>query len=120
MAFNTSIIPSPNDLLMVIPRLAHKIGSLALSYIPDRAEENMMASDTATVTVINETITNITTTFALASASATANAEAVERGMWASLIGVFSFDGGRGFGGMFSYLGSRWSLATFAVVQRPP
>lgn len=131
MDANTTFIPSSADLLNVVPRLVRKLGDIALAALPEHMDAvvgklrdggSVIAEATAG-DVANMTASNATAAFAqgadtvAATAAAAANA-AVEGAGWLSyVIGPFSFslEGLRGFGGMFSYLGSRWALTTFTL-----
>lgn len=123
-ASNTSLIPSPNDLLMVIPRLAQKFGSFAFynlsehvdfAYNRVKSRANYIAGTTAT-NVTTATVTGASA-FAQDTAALVAAQGAADTGFFAWMADAFNFEGARGFGGMLTYFGSRWALATFVVVM---
>lgn len=130
-AGNVSYIPSAMDLLLVLPRLAQRAGSYALYHMPDAVEDiagkiwnggSMIADPTTSQAAANVTITN-------ASAIAQKTATMLDF-TWR---GLSTFDQGadesgsflltiahgmariKNFGGIFSYLTSRWALTTFTV-----
>lgn len=116
MAVNASLVPSPNDLLMVFPRLAR----FAMQQLPELIKGG--GSVIAEATADNMTTATVTSSASAmfaqntAAAIAAAAAEAADDGMFSWLMSAFNFDGVRGLGGMFSYFSSRWALATFTVV----
>ena len=129
---NTSIVPSAMDFLMVFPRLAQRAGL----YLPDAVEDIMdkvwsggstIAQATAEDIAANTTSTNITSaTVQEAIAQATADGmQAAFQRAWvqgtttegSSIFGMILQTFGRikNFGGIFTYLTSRWALATFTA-----
>lgn len=130
MAANTSFVPSGTDLLLMVPRLAFKLGSFAFSNLPEHVDSvfgkmsngGSIIADATAGDIMNATASNMSTAFsagtstASAAAAATTSAAASENGFLSYITMPFTFEGVRGFGGMFSYLGSRWALATFVVV----
>jgi len=122
MATNDTIIPSPSDLLMVVPRLARKMASLAAALLPDQVESVMaefknqgsIIADATSSAVENATATFVQQSTA-SEAAAAATASASQGGFLSYFTMPFSPDGIRGFGGMFAYIGSRWALSTFAI-----
>ncbi|KAL6710231.1 hypothetical protein ACN47E_009177 [Coniothyrium glycines] len=104
----TSFFPSPSDLLMVVPRLYAKVSSLG----------DLLGSGGSVIaapTLVNSTNSTIATTagrFVQESVAAAANAAAAspelreEVGMFQALKNVASF---------FSYITSKWAIATFAI-----
>lgn len=124
MATNSSMIPSAKDLIMVLPRLAQRAGSFAL-YLPDQVDSvfskirngGSIIADATTANTSGPTATTSSATFFIQN---TAAAAAVPTpgdgtGLFSWVSSTMHFEGFRGFGGMFSYFGSRWALATFAV-----
>ncbi|KAG8627761.1 hypothetical protein KVT40_003634 [Elsinoe batatas] len=123
MASNTSMIPSAKDLIMVFPRLAQRAGSFAW-YLPDQMDSMLSkirngGSVIAHATGANTSAPSVTTSSASIFIQNTAIPEASvagnSTGLFSWVSSTVHFEGFRGFGGMFSYFGSRWALATFAV-----
>ncbi|EMC92003.1 hypothetical protein BAUCODRAFT_160611 [Baudoinia panamericana UAMH 10762] len=124
---NISWIPSAADLLLVVPRLAQKAGLFAI-YMPEAMDNiagkiwnggSIIADATAQQTA-NSTITN-TSAFVQSTAAVL---DAAVRESWqgngdeaVSLFGLMAQAVGKlkNFGGIFSYLTSKWALATFTV-----
>jgi len=136
IASNTSVVPSAMDLLMVFPRLAHRAGSFL--HMPEVVEDVMdkvwsggstIAHATAGKEAINATLTNVTSVAATAqeaiAQSTSAGMQAAFQRAWiqgtttegSSIVGMMLQTMARikNFGGIFSYLTSRWALATFAA-----
>jgi hypothetical protein len=129
---NASLVPSAMDFLMVFPRLAQRAGL----YLPETVEDIMgkvwnggsaIAEATAEEFAANVTSTNITSTAvqeAIVQNTADGMQAAFQRA-WvqgtttegSSIFGMMLQTFGRikNFGGIFSYLTSRWALATFAA-----
>ena len=105
----TSFLPSPADLLMVFPRLFSKASSLGDMI---RSGGSVIAEPTL-ANVSNSTITTSSAQFVQASVAAVAEAlEATspeELTMFQALKNMASF---------FSYVTSKWAIATFAIVSR--
>jgi len=117
------------DLLLVFPRLAQRAGSFAFS-MPEAMDSiagkiwngGSVIADVTGQQTVNSTITN--TSAALAE-STSAVADAAFTQAWreggdeatSSLVGLAMSAIGKlkNFGGIFSYLTSRWALATFTV-----
>ena len=127
---NISYIPSAMDLLLVVPRLAQRAGNFALYHMPDAIDNvagkiwsggSMIADPTAHQTIANSTITNATTAYAQTTASVVESVirEAFSQGSEESgsfLMGVAAGIGKlKNFGGIFSYMTSRWALTTFTA-----
>ncbi|EME40932.1 hypothetical protein DOTSEDRAFT_74476 [Dothistroma septosporum NZE10] len=132
-ANNSSVIPSMQDLFLVLPRLAKKAGSIGagLFHMPEAMEGiagkilnggSIIADATAQHTTANSTITNTSIAFAQNTASAI---ESTIREAWRNAAeeestSIFmSIAQGVGklkqFGGIFSYLTSKWALTTFTA-----
>ncbi|KAK4574727.1 hypothetical protein LTR86_001568 [Recurvomyces mirabilis] len=125
---NASWIPSASDLFLVVPRLAQRAGNFAF-HMPGAMDNlagkiwnggSVIADATAQHTA-NSTITN---TSAFVQSTGTAILDAVGREAWAeavdetsSILGLFVQGVARlkNFGGIFSYLTSKWALATFTI-----
>lgn len=131
---NASMIPSAMDLVMVFPRLAQRMGSFlsvpeSVEAIADKVWSggSIIAHATGEELASNATIAN-TTSAAVQEAFAeqtAAGMQAAFQRAWiqgttteaSSLFGMMLQIFGRikNFGGIFSYLTSRWALATFAA-----
>ncbi|KAK3626405.1 hypothetical protein LTR56_019272 [Elasticomyces elasticus] len=124
---NASWIPSAADLLLVVPRLAQRAGSYAFFHMPEMdsiasklwSGGSVIADATGQQTA-NSTITN-TSAFVQSTAAVL---DAAIRESWqdsadetTSLLGLMAQGIGKlkNFGGIFSYLTSKWALATFAI-----
>ena len=124
MSANSSLVPSSSDLLLLVPRLARNMVHLAQRFLPDQ-NMSAMAPDATPSQLLNMTASLIQqpVTSAAAPAAAPAAAAAATASTQASSTGFMSYltlpwaDGIKGFGGMFAYIGSRWALATFAIVR---
>lgn len=133
---NSSLIPSAMDLLLVVPRLAQRVGSFAMFHMPEAVDNiagkiwsggSVIADATAQKTVANMTITN--TSIAFTQNTAASLLEASIQEAWSkaaddsSTSSSFMMSVGHGLakiknvGGVFSYLTSRWAITTFAVVS---
>ncbi|KAH9827955.1 ASI3 putative integral membrane E3 ubiquitin ligase [Teratosphaeria destructans] len=125
---NSSLLPSAKDLLYVVPRLAQR----AIGIVPDAMDlagkiwqdgGSIVADATGqTTTSMDMTITN---TSAMLAQSTVTTLESAMSEVWregaadegASAFGLVLQGIGRlkNFGGIFSYLTSRWALATFTA-----
>ena len=112
------LTPSPRDLLMVMPRMAARAGAFVTAGIPE-AFENMFGggitgraiaeataarAENITSTVITELSTNSTAALPLETGNAST-----------SVIQALAFQQLRTFGGIFSYITSKWALGCFAA-----
>lgn len=113
----TSFLPSSADLLLAVPRLLSKAGSFA-EHIDGifgkiRAGGSMIAEPTVS-NITNTTVLTSSSTFvqesvaAAASAAATAAGSQDEIGLFQALKNVGTF---------FSYITSKWAIATFTTVR---
>jgi hypothetical protein len=108
----TSYLPSPADLLMVVPRLLNKASSLGDVL---RTGGSVIAEPTAA----NSTNTTLATAVgkltheSLAAAAAAASATAAAAPDDISMLQVF-----KNVASFFSYVTSKWAIGTFAVVSR--
>lgn len=127
---NASLIPSAKDLLLVVPRLAQRAGSFALLHMPEAVEDfagmifhggSIIADATGQKMTANSTITNTSAAFARSTAAVLDPAirEAWSQGSeeTSSMFGMVLQSVGKlkNLGGIFSYLTSRWALATFTA-----
>ena len=129
---NASLIPSSAmDLLLVVPRLAQRAGSFALFHMPEAVDNiagkifsgGSIIAD-ATGQTANSTITNTSNTFTQSTAAAAVDAafrdafrDTGDTATTSSFFGMMlqGFARLKNFGGVFSYLTSRWALATFTA-----
>ena len=103
----TSFLPSPADLLMVFPRLFGKASSLG---------DMMRSGGSVIAEPTTANVTNSTTATAVgksaqesvAAAAAAASGSTDEISMFQAFKNVASF---------FSYITSKWAIATFALVS---
>lgn len=132
---NITLIPSPGDLLLVLPRLAQRAGVFAFYTVPEQIDGFMgkigvgggsMIAEKTAGEMANSTALNTTRQFLQAASSkvmggaATATATAAHASAAAAEAGddnVWGLQTLRNFGGMFSYLLTRWALGTFLVVS---
>lgn len=111
----TSFLPSPADLLMAVPRLLSRAGALG-EHIDGvwgkiRTGGSIIAEPTANLT--NATTATTSSRFVQESIAAAANAgSALQEDMnfFQALKNVGSF---------FSYITSKWAIATFSIVSCP-
>lgn len=133
---NASLIPAAMDFLLVVPRLAHKAGSYAFFHMPGAMDNiagkifngGSMIADATGQQTANSTITNTSHKFVQSTAAAAGMLDAAFRegggeemaraGSSSSMFGMMVHGLARlkNFGGIFSYLTSRWALATFTAV----
>ena len=125
---NASLIAM--DLLLVVPRLAQRAGSFF--YMPEAMDNigkiwngGSIIADATGQQTVNSTITN--TSLAAFAQSTAATMSAASSGAWQegaedatlSMIGhvAQAFARLKNFGGVFTYLTSKWALATFVAVS---
>ena len=112
----SSFLPSPADLLMAVPRLLSKAGALGEHIDSVFGRLRSGGSIIAEPTVANLTNATSATTlskFIQESASAAAQAgSAVQEDM-------NLFQALKNLGSFFSYMTSKWAIATFSVVSMP-
>jgi hypothetical protein len=110
----SSYLPSPADLLLAVPRLLFKAGSLGEHIDNVFGKLRSGGSIIAQATAANLTNTTAATTagsFVQESAAAAANvvlSDKDDMGVFQALKNVGSF---------FSYITSKWAIATFAIVS---
>ncbi|KAI5276410.1 hypothetical protein E4T47_00695 [Aureobasidium subglaciale] len=118
MTSNSTLVPSSSDLLLLVPRLARNMVHLARRFLPDSSLPHANMTETVASPLLNKTATFIHETMASAiapTASAAAHALPESSTYLSYLTFPFSADSIKNFGGVFSYIGSRWALATFAI-----
>ena len=107
----TLFLPSPADLLMVFPRLFAKASSLGDMM---RSGGSVIAEPTI-ANITNGTISTISNKFvqeSVAAAATTAAATAAESQDEISMFQAF-----KNIASFFSYMTSKWAIATFAIVS---
>lgn len=102
----TSFLPSSADLLMAFPRLLSKVSSLGDMM---RAGGSVIAEPTANLTnnTITSTVSFIQEPHSTAAAAVAASSES-DMTVWQALRNVATW---------FSYITSKWAIATFAIVS---
>jgi len=130
--YNTSLslIPSPADLALALPRLAQRAGTLVLGLLAEDVNNllsvvkypfSTAGATTSGMTAINQTLgltkdmLNATITSAPTSVPTWVPAEPVKEGFIATLTSGISWQRLGGFDGIFSYLASRWAVSTFII-----
>ncbi|KAL9111096.1 MAG: hypothetical protein Q9187_007971 [Circinaria calcarea] len=118
--------PSPKDLFLLVPRIVLRAGSFAFVTLPEQLDhvlglrnggrviaeatrdgtQNMASAALTSAGLVQEATPGIAEAVA---AEATA-------GQGNSFSHVFSFQQVRNFGGVFSYITSKWALGCFVVV----
>jgi hypothetical protein len=109
----TSYLPSPADLLMVVPRLLNKASSLGDVL---RTGGSVIAEPTtanSTNTTLATAVGKLTHESLAAAAAAAASATAAGAPDDISMLQVF-----KNVASFFSYVTSKWAIGTFAVVSR--
>ncbi|KAI9809212.1 MAG: hypothetical protein M1825_002503 [Sarcosagium campestre] len=125
--FTSYFTPSPRDLVLAIPRLAHRAGVFAFYDVPEQIDD-VLARGFGRTVIAESTVagaSNLTSTavpaqgFAqgigksIAGATASAAHPSTAGGMDTPLgMGFYNI---RNFGSVFTYLTSRWALACCAV-----
>ncbi|KAF2755423.1 hypothetical protein EJ05DRAFT_512938 [Pseudovirgaria hyperparasitica] len=116
---NSTLTRSSLDLLLAVPRLAQRAGEFALIYLPEqldaiigkaRSGGSMIADPTAPDTNHSAIMTSLGQFVQNSIASATASP--TTSGTTLDTASPFSMTSIRSFGGIFSYLMSKWALAT--------
>jgi hypothetical protein len=128
---NGSLVPSPRDLVLALPRLAQRAGTFAFYTVPEQIDGFMgkivgggsVIAEQTSAESINATATNVTKAFLQAVPSAGLGSMATATAAQASVTAadtlsdsVWGLQTIRNLGGMFSYLITRWALGTFFVV----
>lgn len=116
---NSSFVPSSSDLLLAVPRLGRNLAHLAKRILAIDSLD-MANSTNANLSLASAAASSTVAPAASASASAAAAAHGSSFGIMSYLSMPFSADGVKGFGAMFSYIASRWAIATFVVVCSSP
>lgn len=119
----TSLLnPSPMDLLLLVPRMILRAGTFALVTVPERIDSMVLRGMGGTViaratgaeaqVAAGVPVSSIQGT--AATTMAAAGTEGVQGGV---LSQAFAFQNIRNFGGVFTYLTSKWALGCFTVVR---
>lgn len=120
-----SLNPSPRDLLLAIPRMVAQAGSFAINHMPGRVD-NLLRPGNAGSVIAEATGNNMervasAALLGISSAQGTAAAGAATAEMTQPEHGLlsqsFGFQQLRNFGGIFSYMISKWALTCFALVS---
>ena len=125
----TLLSPSPKDLLLALPRMVARAGSYALGTVPDRVDSflglrhsgSIIAEATGggTQNMHPAALSDIGSAYRTAAATA-AETGAAEGPSGGTLSHALSFQQIRNFGGVFTYMTSKWALACFTLVLRTP
>ena len=118
------LAPSPKDLLLAVPRMAARAGSFVTEGLPE-AFENIFGGG-ITGRTIAEATSERAGEMAAAAVSATTGPGATVAGAGAapvqsaavgnsSIFSVLTFQRIKSFGGIFSYMTSKWALGCFAA-----
>lgn len=122
---NATLAPSSMDLLLAVPRLAQRAGSFALFYIPEQFDSLLgkvrspgsVIPEATTSSSINSTVITSAGLFAQSSTASWDVAMSTARRVAEESSNLFSLENIRNFGGIFSYITSRWALTTFIIVR---
>ena len=119
--------PSPKDLLLLVPRIVLRAGSFAFVTIPEQLDHILgLRNDgrviaEATRDGAQNMASAALTSAGLAQGAAPGIAEPVAAeataGLGSSFSQAFTFQQIRNFGGVFSYVTSKWALGCFVVVS---
>lgn len=107
----TSYLPSPADLLFAFPRLLYKAGSFAEHIANELRSGGSIIAEPTPSNITNATVSTTGGTFvqeSIAAAASAATSNQDELGMFQALKNVGSF---------FSYITSKWAIATFTTVS---
>ena len=126
----TSLLnPSPKDLLLALPRMIARAGSFAFVTVPERVDNflGLRHGGSVIAEATGERAQNMPPAVlsGLGSAHRTAAATATEAGVAEGASGgtlsrALSFQQVRNFGGVFTYMTSKWALACFTLVLYTP
>ena len=113
--------PSPMDLLLVVPRMVVRVGSFVFSAVPEQIDNVLGLRNGGSM--IAEATTEGTQNIASAASAAyvqgtaAATGAVTEETLDSPLRNMFSFQHVRSFGGVFTYMTSKWALGCFTVVS---
>lgn len=114
--------PSPMDLLLLLPRMVLRAGTFALVTVPERLD-NMVLRGMAGTVIASATgaeahdFAGVPVSSIQGTAAATLAAAGTDGAPSGGLSQAFSFQNIRSFGGVFTYLTSKWALGCFTVVR---
>lgn len=112
------LTPSPKDLLMVVPRMAARAGSFVTAGIPE-AFENLFGGGITGRAIAEATAERAAEFASIVAAEASitdaAGIPLETTGSNGSVIQALAFQQLRTFGGIFSYITSKWALGCFAA-----
>ena len=118
----TFLNPSPMDLLMVVPRMIVRAGSFVLNTVPEQIDNVFRLGNRGSIIAgaTGEGTSNIAplASVGYAEGVAAATGAMTERVQETSLRNAFSFQHVRSFGGIFTYMTSKWALGCFTVVSK--
>lgn len=118
--------PSPKDLLMALPRAIARVGSFAFFTVPERIDDLLGLRNGGSIIAeatgerANKTVLTTLSGTSSVQGIATVIAESVtatEGTQKSGLSHVFTFQHVRNFGGVFTYMTSRWALSCFTLVS---
>ncbi|KZF19312.1 hypothetical protein L228DRAFT_285742 [Xylona heveae TC161] len=122
-----NLTPSPKDLLMVVPRIIRRVGSLAFANTVDQIDNvigggyggSVIAEATAQGGALaGAAAAEPAAAFAQGSATVGMNAAAAEGAASVNASHLFGFQNVRNIGGLVAYMTSKWALAciTMAII----
>ena len=124
--FSAYLNPSPKDLLMVLPRIIIRAGSFTFITVPEQLDNifGLRAGGRVIAEATREGAHNMASaalsSAALVQGNAGENVGAIAtetiREQASTLRDSFSFQQIRNFGGVFSYITSKWALGCFTIV----
>lgn len=114
--------PSPMDLLLLVPRMVLRAGTFALVTVPERIDSMVLRGMAGTVIASAtgaeaQLAANMPVSSIHGTAAATIAAAGTEGVQGGGLSQAFAFQNIRNFGGVFTYLTSKWALGCFTVVR---
>lgn len=122
--------PSPKDLLLLVPRIVLRAGSFAFVTVPEQLDHVLGLRNGGRVVAeatrdgAQNMASAALTSVGLAQGATPGIAEAVAAeataGQGSSFSQLFTFQQVRNFGGVFSYVTSKWALGCFVVVSDSP
>jgi len=134
--YNTtvSLLPSAADLVLALPRLAQRAGSLVLSLLPEEIDSFFsLAKDSGSIIADATTSGSLGSNSSLSATLDALNASitpapssppqwlpspsAAAGGFFSTLTENMSWQNLASFDSIFSYLASRWAVATFVIVR---
>lgn len=113
----TLYLPSPADLLLAFPRLLSKAGSFAEHIDSVFGRIRSGGSIIAEPTASNASNATAATTAGLFIQESVAAASAAARGTTGNQDDIGMFQALKSVGSFFSYVTSKWAIATFATVR---